>query len=201
MVPESACFSSPMLELWVCASCPMLGLLYVFWRFELKSVCLYSKSTYLLGPWVPGCVIFLRQNLLCTPAWLWTSISLPALVSQVWDNKCALPYLACVLISGTQASPLSCFITFIWESSVLISTFLYTNSLNKASFPSNIDKNKNKGCLRTTQSFKCTGAILRKPYCTWKPACCNMMGLWSHLKSLCYLVWIKVWPVDLLRVL
>lgn len=149
---------------------PNAGVMGMCQLFELKSVCLHSKSTYLLGPWVPGCVIFLRQNLLCTPGWLWTSISLPALVSQVWDNKCALPYLACVLISGTQVSPLSCFITFIWESSVLISTFLYTNSLNKASFPSNIDKNK--GCLWTTQSFKCTGAKLRKPCYTWKPACC-----------------------------
>lgn len=151
MVPESACSSSPMLELWVCASCPMLGLLYVCWRFEFKSVCLHSESTYLLGSWAPGCVIFLRQNLLCTPGWLWTPISLPALVSQVWDNKCALSYLACVLISGTQVSPLSCFITFIWESSVIISTFLCTNSLNKASFPSNIGKNK--GCLWNSQSL------------------------------------------------
>lgn len=180
------------LEIRVSASCPMLGLLYVCWRFELKSVCLHSES-----PQAPGCVIFLRQNLPCTPGWLWTRISLPALVSQVWDTKCALPHLACVLISGTQASPLSCFITFTWESSVLISTFLYTNSLNKASFPSNIDKNK--GCLRNSQILSVQGLCLGNPAIHGSPHAAHD-GLWSHLKSLCYLAWIKVWLVDFLRV-
>lgn len=123
---------------------------------NLKSVCLHSES-----PQAPGCVIFLRQKSTVYPRLALNRISLPALVSQVWDDKCALPHLAGVLISGTQVSPLSCFITFTWESSVLISTFLYTNSLNKASFPSNIDKNK--GCLRNSHILSVQGLCLGNP--------------------------------------